>query len=142
ECEGCRQGFGGTRANYLNFYVGDSIALKNKLTLDVGLRFDRQWGKALPSNTASNGAFPTLVPGIVFAGYDSPFTWNNVSPRAGITWALDENRKTVARASFSRYAGQLNTGSVGFVNPSSAAGSATYRWVDRNSDHFAQADEV
>ena len=28
------------------------------------------------------------------------------------------------------------------LNPSSTAGSATYRWVDLNQDHFAQANEV
>ena len=35
-----------------------------------------------------------------------------------------------------------NTGIVGVLNPSSAAGSATYRWADTNGDHFAQASEV
>src|SRR4029077_10790181 len=80
--------------------------------------------------------------GIKFAGYKTPFTWNNVSPRAGLTYSLDEAHKTVARASYSRYAGQLNTGTVGVRNPSSTAGSATYRWTDLNSDHFAQANEV
>jgi hypothetical protein len=136
-----RQGFGGNRANYLNFYVGDTISL-NRMTIDLGLRFDRQDGEALPSQTAANPAFPEIVPGIDFAGYKTPFTWNNFSPRAGVTLALDEDRKTVARASFSRYAGQLNTGTVGVMNPSSVAGSATYRWVDTNGDHFAQASEV
>jgi len=82
------------------------------------------------------------VPGVSFAGYDSPFTWTNFSPRAGVTYALDESRKTIARVSFSRYAGQLETGTIGVLNPSSTAGSATYRWVDTNGDHFAQASEV
>ena len=136
-----RQGFGGNKANYLNLYVGDTIAL-NRVTVDLGLRFDRQDGEALPSETAANPAFPNVVPGVVFAGYKTPFTWNNFSPRAGVTIALDEARKTVARASFSRYAGQLNTGIVGVLNPSSVAGSASYRWVDTNGDHFAQASEV
>src|SRR5205807_641184 len=58
------------------------------------------------------------------------------------TYALDESRKTIARVSFSRYAGQLETGTVGVTNPSSTAGSATYRWVDTNGDHFAQTSEV
>ncbi len=82
------------------------------------------------------------MPGLSFTGYDSPFTWNNVSPRAGVTYALDESRKTIARASFSRYAGQLETGTIGVLNTSSTAGSATYRWTDLNGDHFAQANEV
>jgi hypothetical protein len=136
-----RQGLGGNRVNYLNFYVGDTIA-RDRMTLDLGLRYDRQWGSALPSTTASNSAFPNVVPGFSFPGYDAPFTWNNLSPRAGITYALDSNKKTVVRASFSRYAGQLDTGTVGVINPSSTAGSATYRWTDLNSDHFAQANEV
>jgi hypothetical protein len=136
-----RQGLGGDRTYYLDFYVGDSFS-KGRLTLDAGVRYDRQWGKALPSQTLANPAFPELVPGIDFAGYDAPFTWNNLSPRAGVTVALDEARRTIVRASFSRYAGQLNTGAVGFRNPSAVAGSATYRWTDVNGDHFAQADEV
>jgi hypothetical protein len=136
-----RQGFGGNRANYLNFYAGDTVSL-NRVTIDLGLRFDRQNGEALPSNTEANPAFPTVVPGIVFAGYKTPFTWNNFSPRAGITYAVDADRKTVARASFSRYAGQLNTGTVGVSNPSSGAGSASYRWTDLNGNHFAEANEV
>jgi hypothetical protein len=136
-----RQGYGGNRADYLSFYAGDTIQ-RGALTVDVGVRFDRQWGKALASDIAPNPAFPSVVPGVSFAGYDSPFTWTNVSPRAGVTYALDESRKTIARASFSRYAGQLETGTVGVLNPSSTAGSATYRWVDTNGDHFAQASEV
>jgi len=136
-----RQGYGGNKADYLDFYAGDTMA-RGPMTIDVGVRYDQQWGKALPSTLAANPAFPNLVPGLSFAGYDTPFTWKNFSPRAGITYALDEGRKTIARASYSRYAGQLETGTVGVTNPSSTAGSATYRWVDTNGDHFAQANEV
>ena len=68
----------------------------------------RAFAAALSSTTPSNVAFPNVVPGFSFNGYDTPFTWKNVSPRAGVTYALTEPRKTVARASFSRYAGQLD----------------------------------
>ncbi len=136
-----RQGSGGNRASYLDFYAGDTIA-RDRWTLDLGIRFDRQDGEALPSDTLANAAFPTVVPGFSFAGYKTPFTWNDWSPRAGLTYALDAARKTVARASITRAAGQLNTGTVGVRNPTSTAGSATYRWVDLNGDHFASANEV
>src|SRR6185503_700152 len=109
-------------------------------TINVGLRYDRQWGSALESEIAGSKAFPALVPGLTFAGYDSPFVWNTFSPRAGLTFALDENRRTIARAAYSRYASQLSPTTVGGINPASTAGSATYRWVDTNRDHFAQAD--
>ena len=136
-----RQGNGGNRVQYFDLYVGDSISL-SRLTIDLGLRYDRQWGAALPSVTAANPAFPDVVPGLNFPGYDAPFTWNNFSPRAGINISLDEARRTMARASFSRFAAQLPSTVVGYVNPSSTAGSVTFRWVDANGDHFAQAEEV
>lgn len=136
-----RQGNGGNRASYVDLHIGDAMAL-GRATVNVGVRFDHQWGSALPSTIAANPAFPALVPGLTFAGYTSPFVWNNVSPRAGLTFALDESRHTIARAAYSRYAGQLSPTTVGYVNPSSVAGSATYRWVDLNGDHLAQANEV
>jgi hypothetical protein len=136
-----RQGYGGNRANYFHVYAGDTIS-RGRATLNVGIRFDHQWGEALPSTIEASKAFPTLVPGLTFAGYDSPFTWNTFSPRAGLTYAIDENRKTIAHVAYSRYAAQLSPTVIGGMNPASTAGSATYRWVDTNGDHFAQADEV
>ena len=136
-----REGSGTNRTSYMDVYAGDTIS-RGRATIDFGVRFDRQGGEALPSATAANPAFPAVVPGLNFSGYAAPFSWNNVSPRAGFTYALDEARKTVARASYSRFAGQLDSASVGYMNPSSSAGVAVYRWLDVNSDHLAQADEV
>lgn len=59
--------------------------------------------------------------GIDFSGYESPFTWNNGSPRLGATWALDDARQTLLRASASRYAGQLATGNIVRVRNADAA---------------------
>jgi hypothetical protein len=91
-----RQGLGTNRVQYMDLYVGDSVS-KNRVTVDVGVRYDRQWGRALPSTTNPNPAFPDLVPGLAFAGYDSPFTWNNISPRAGVTYALDDARRSIVQ---------------------------------------------
>jgi len=138
-----REGSGTNRAEYLNFYAGDSMAL-GRVTLDVGVRYDRQGGAALSASNAANSAFPSLVPGIEFPGYDAPFTWNNVSPRVGLTYGLGEAKNTILRASFSRNAGQLSSVAtyIGYANPSSAAGYAEYPWVDANGDHLAQTNEV
>ena len=136
-----RQGYGANRANYADAHIADTLAL-GRATVNVGVRFDHQWGSALPSTIAANPAFPTLVPGLTFAGYASPFVWNNLSPRAGISYAVDADRHTIVRAAYSRYAGQLSPTTIGINNPSSTAGSATYRWVDLNGDHLAQANEV
>jgi hypothetical protein len=136
-----RQGNGGNRVEYLHFHAGDTVAW-GRMTLDLGARFDRQWGEALPSQTLGNRAFPDMVPGVLFPGYRAPFTWNTVSPRAGVSYAVDDSGRTVARAGYSRYVSQLSSTTVGYMNPSSSTGSMTFRWIDANQDHFAQADEV
>ena len=61
-----------------------------------------------------------------------------------MTYALDEDRKSIFRASFSRNAGQLTAVGtyIGYANPSSAAGWVEYPWVDSNGDHLAQTNEV
>jgi Carboxypeptidase regulatory-like domain/TonB-dependent Receptor Plug Domain len=138
-----RTGFGTNQADYMNVYLGDTITF-GRVTLDLGVRWDRQGGKALASETESNAGFPNVVPGISFPGYDAPYTWNDISPRVGMTYALDEARKTILRASYSRNAAQLSAIDtyIGFANPSSAAGWVEYPWVDANGDHLAQTNEV
>jgi hypothetical protein len=136
-----REGNGGNRGQYFDLYAGDTIS-HGRFTLDFGVRFDRQWGEALASTSEANPAFPALVPGIVFAGYQSPFTWNTWSPRAGVSYAIDDERKTLARVSFSRFAGQLSTSTIGFANTAANLGGILYRWTDLDGDGYAQAPEV
>ena len=123
-------------------YLGDSFT-KGRFTANLGVRWDRQNSFNEPSTAPANPAFPELLPELAYDGAGSTITWNNFSPRASLTLALDEARKTVARASYSRYAGQLFPNDVTTVSP--VGGYSTFlafRWNDRNGDHFAQKDEV
>ena len=54
-----REGAGTYRAQYFNFYFGDTISW-SRVTLDLGVRYDRQWGEALASQTASNAALEAV----------------------------------------------------------------------------------
>jgi hypothetical protein len=136
-----REGLGINQTYYWSAYLGDTFS-KDRLTVNMGVRWDRQGGKAVASDVIGNGAFPNVVPGISFAGYDAPFTWNDFSPRAGLTYALDQGRKTLFRANFARYVTQLDTGTVGYMNPSGNQGWAEYPWRDANGDNLAQPGEV
>jgi hypothetical protein len=136
-----REGLGINQTWYWSAYLGDTFT-KDRLTLNVGVRWDRQGGTAVASDVRGNTAFPNVVPSIQFLGYEAPFTWNDFSPRAGFTYSLDASRKTLFRLSGARYVTQLDTGTVGFANPSGNQGWAEYPWVDRNADHFAQPGEV
>ncbi len=135
-----RDGLGIDKSVYWSAYVGDTLTA-DRLTVTAGVRWDRQYGTAEPSSVQGNGAFPTLMPGISFAGYDRPFTWNDVSPRLSFSYALDRDAKTLVRSAFAMYAGQLGTEAT-YLNTAGSVGFVDYPWTDLNGDHFAQPNEV
>jgi hypothetical protein len=127
---------------YTDAYVGDTIS-KGRATLNVGVRWDKQTAKNLPSIAGANPDFPTLLPAINYDGSGPTIDWNDISPRVSMTYAIDEARKSIVRASFARYGGQLNPGQVTQASPvGSYYTYIAYKWVDANNDHFAQKNEV
>jgi hypothetical protein len=137
------------RARVVNFigqnydaYVGDTFS-SGRLTLNGGVRWDRQTAANQASVAPANNTFPDLLPTLSYDGTGQTITWNDFSPRVGMTVALNENKKTVARLSYARYSGQLNPGEVTSASP--VGGSYTYiayKWVDLNHDGFAQKNEI
>jgi hypothetical protein len=126
---------------YLSAHIGDTFT-KNRFTLNVGARFDRQTGRKGPATIPGNPLIPSLLPALDFAGDDvNMVEWSNISPRVGMTYALDESRRTVARVSFARYSGQLSN-----VDPTWNNALATsfleYDWRDGNGDEIVQLPEV
>jgi hypothetical protein len=129
------------RADYWSAYLSDTFT-KERLTLSLGLRFDKQRSKNLASGVDPNPEIPTLLPGFSYPGdSDWPVDWNDLSPRAGFTYALDEGRKTVLRGSYAWYAGQLQSTAASNINPV-AASYLEYDWVDLNGDEIVQNSEV
>jgi Carboxypeptidase regulatory-like domain len=125
--------------DYGSAYLQDTVSRGN-LTANVGLRWDRQSGKNLASTAAANPVFPDLLPAVHYAGQDAGFTWSSITPRLGLTYALGAEKKTLLRASYSRFADQLGTGTAGFLNPLAVA---TYRYflTDNNGDpHLDRGD--
>jgi carboxypeptidase family protein/TonB-dependent receptor-like protein len=134
---------GHTNFNLLThaFYVQDTYSVK-RLTLNLGVRWDRQSDEALASTVLANPIIPAIMPAINFPGLDGGVTWNDISPRLGATYDLFGTGKSVARASYSLYYGQMSPGqfsgqliSIGQVN-------VRYPWVDLNGDTFVQASEL
>jgi hypothetical protein len=126
---------------YFSAYLGD-VFTKDRLTLNIGARFDSQTAKNLASQAAANAAFPNVVPGVTFAGNDeNVIDWKSISPRLGVGLALDDARKTVVRASYANYADQLSFGDVADENPIQY-GYLVYAWNDANGDRFVQPNEV
>ena len=119
-----REGTANVEADYGNLFVQDTVSLGN-LTANLGLRWDRQGGELLDTNVAANPVFPELLPATSFQGRDSGFEWSTLSPRLGLTYALGEQRRTLLRASYSRFADQLATQFAGWLHP---LGAPQYRY--------------
>ena len=82
--------------NYYDTYLGDTIQTGN-LTVNVGLRFDYQQGKNLPSSVSANPVFPDLLPAVQYAGDSGyPITWRLIQPRVGATYALGPRSEDAA----------------------------------------------
>jgi hypothetical protein len=118
------------QTNYGSGYLQDTLSSGN-LTANIGVRYDHQTGKNLASSANANPVVPELLPAVHYAGQDAGFSWNTITPRLGLTYALGAEKKTLLRASYSRFADQLGTGAAGFLNP---LGSASYRYFLSNNN--------
>jgi hypothetical protein len=130
--------FGG---DYTSFYLGDTFT-KDRLTLNLGLRYDRQKASNQPTTAPANATFPELLPELKYDGSGQGVDWKDLSPRVSFTYALDDARKTLVRASFARYASLLAFSDATVDNPIGGVGALQYGWSDRNGDGFVQRDEV
>jgi len=127
---------------YYDAYIGDTFS-SGRVTVNGGVRWDKQTAENQASTAPANTAFPDLLPALSYAGGGTTIDWNDISPRVSATYALDSAKKTIGRVSYARYAGQLNPYEVTFSSP--VGGSYTYiayKWNDLNHDGFAQKNEI
>jgi carboxypeptidase family protein/TonB-dependent receptor-like protein len=128
-------------AQYDGAYFGDTVTW-DRLTVQVGVRWDQQFGTNAPAVAAANPAFPTILPAINYAGAPKDFTWNDWSPRVGITYALGQNRNTVLKASYAHFVDALGTTTIGYTNPLGGSAGAYYPWNDANGNGIVDTGEV
>src|SRR5438093_1868373 len=136
-----RDGFSVYDLKNISAYVQDTIT-HNRLTLQLGVRYDRNHDKVLAASIVANPLSTTWLPAIDFQGADPKVIFNDFSPRLGFTYDVQGNGKTVAHANYARYYGQVGTGNIAStINP---VGSTTlrYPWTDLNGDKVAQVNEI
>jgi hypothetical protein len=136
-----RDGYSAYDLTNFSAYAQDTVT-HGRATLQLGLRYDYNHDTALAASIVANPLSPTWLPAINFNGADPGAKFNNFSPRLGLTYDLQGNGKTLARANYAMYYGQVGTGAVAStINP---VGSTTlrYPWTDLNGDKVAQANEV
>jgi hypothetical protein len=128
-----------TEGLYQNFYIADTIT-RDRLTLNLGVRWDYATSSLLDNQVEGVPGF-ALLPSISAPGIKNAYKFSNLRPRLGATYALDETRKTIVRASYSDFSSQLGAAQASFVNPVSYS-YIYYLGLDRNGDNIAQFNEI
>jgi Carboxypeptidase regulatory-like domain/TonB-dependent Receptor Plug Domain len=128
------------KAMYTSLYAGDTLSL-DRLTLNGSLRFDRATSSVDAITVDAHPIVPSVLPGVSAPAVKNAVVWNTVSPRVGLAYAIGQDRKTVARASYSAFASQLLAPVAGNISAASYA-YAYYLAVDANHNFNIEPTEL
>jgi hypothetical protein len=122
-------------------YAQDTIT-HGRATVQLGVRYDYNKDQAQAASVGSNPFRPDWLPAVSFPGADPGVAFNDWSPRLGFTYDLTNDSKTIVKANYAMYFGQVGTGGVASqLNPVTRV-SARYRWIDLDHDKFVDSNEI
>ena len=90
--------------NRISSFLDDSWSVSDRLTLNLGVRFDHTRGGFPELSRLDENANPT---GETFPEDMDILRWDTWSPRLGLVYQLTGDRKTVLKASYGRYYGHM-----------------------------------
>lgn len=136
---------GDAHINVASLYAQDTWVVRNRLTLNVGIRYDR-FEPFREATTAGGGrwadtSLATLYPVLArhtVSEIKPQWLWNSIAPRLAASYSLDQ--RTVIRGSFSRYYQYVNTGMIPGADENVVT-SLVLRWNDLNNDREYQVGE-
>lgn len=104
----------GGMSDQLGFFVDDTWQVSNRLTANLGVRFDYNHASIPAFEELDASGNPT---GNKIAGIPNVANWKQFSPRIGINYQLTSDRKTLFRASYGRYTKGLILGDIEGATP-------------------------
>jgi hypothetical protein len=110
-------------------YASDVWRANSRLTMTLGLVYDR-YQSYLPAQTGPPvGPYNTTQ--VNFPGISNLITWNTLAPRAGLTYDLSGDGKTVLKANYATYWWNPGTTAIdSLVNPNAPDWWRRYTWTD------------
>jgi hypothetical protein len=132
--------FDGQTLNQSSAYI-DDIITAGRLTLKLGLRWDRYHGW-LPAQDSPEGTWCKAANGCPrsFAERKGLLDLASVAPRLGLIIGLEEGGTSALKVSWGRYYHQFSTGFANFVNQNGSLRNR-HEWNDLNGDDQFQDGE-
>jgi hypothetical protein len=123
------------RDTHTAFFVQDTWAPSDRLTLNLGFRFHRQ--VASYQSAELNPEFTQFFPTGTIEG-QTLLTWNNWAPRLGLTYDLTGTGKTVLKGHYGRYFVNI----ADRFNAANPAGNAwvNFQFLDPNQNGLYDGD--
>ena len=142
----------------ISLFAQDSMTLGGRLTLHFGLRFDRsdtqinthekgESGNPISANNIGNELIESLNPNVNpyllsrVPSWKDIMTWNTFSPRAGLSFDILGNGKTILKASFSRYTDYMMLQYISGLNPLNPRRYHQFYWYDEDGDGEVDEDD-
>lgn len=125
---------------YTSAYVGDTWT-SDRLTANLGLRWDRQVGSLDTTSVPKSKTLPDLMPSVTQTPLDNAITWNSVMPRLGLTYALTSDRKSIVRGTYAMFASQMGSGEASIVSQIQYTGIYYYA-IDLNGNKTTDSNEI
>lgn len=116
-----------TYFNDANIFVQDAWTIKRRLTLNLGVRYDRFTSYYPTEYSSQTPNWPTLFPPTTYPASGNLVDWNNVSPRVGVTFDPTGKGSSAFRFGYSRFYIMEGTQLVEAVNPNGLT-SETFSW--------------
>ena len=133
-----------TRASIegLHAYAQDTWQLSDRVTLNLGLRFNTWKGFFPPqSSPAFEYGSNVSIPAITLDREIEALSWESWEPRLAVAMALDGDHQSVLRFGIGRYHHGIATSFFNLANPVGFS-SSTHGWADFDGDLFADPNEV
>ena len=117
----------GGRIRSFGAYLQDTWTVNDRLTLNLGLRFDSTRGDVPELTSEANiegikGA--SFTPPVVrYDGVPDLISFKNLAPRVGLTFRLDQSGRTVLKSAYGRFYGKLVTAMFAGISPGGAVTS-------------------
>jgi len=128
-------------ANYMHAYIGDTISW-DRLTLNVGVRWNRGGASVNANSAPGHPDFPSLLPDITGKEAKDAVVFNAITPRIGLSYALDESRRTLLRASYGMFASQMSAVAGSFLSVVQYRGVYFYGVHDTNGNQIVDPGEL